>query len=358
MAHKVDPSANLLYNDYGIVQKFKRNKYIKLIKSLQVAGVPIHGVGIQCHRNLESFDINAERSMLDDLLTLGLPIHISELDMSVYRRKDENNTHANGAPEDLLKLQGKYFGQLMELYKEYAQHIERVSLWGIRDSDSWKNDFPVKGRSDYATLIDREGNAKDSFFAMLSPKGYASLPVDKSALDSTRATKWGTLTVHSIANTPGGIDGLSRTRLKNELKAENELLKGVAIDAGLKVLYKGNKLIVDISVGEDSNMSIDSIGLHLREGKKKFSLMVNVAEGQHRFSDERALNIEMFNNNGYFSLRVTVPLETGISPGKKIPFDVSVSAKNPKGVMSKVAWSAGTPEDFRGFKALGSLIVE
>ncbi|MBO7661084.1 MAG: endo-1,4-beta-xylanase, partial [Bacteroidaceae bacterium] len=33
--------------------------------------------------------------------------------------------------------------------------IERVNFWGVSDGDSWKNDWPIKGRTDYPLAFDR-----------------------------------------------------------------------------------------------------------------------------------------------------------------------------------------------------------
>ena len=33
-------------------------------------------------------------------------------------------------------------------------------MWGVTDTDSWKNDFPMKGRTDYPLLFDRSYKAK------------------------------------------------------------------------------------------------------------------------------------------------------------------------------------------------------
>ena len=40
------------------------------------------------------------------------------------------------------------------------EKITRVTLWGVSDVDSWKNDFPMKGRTDYPLLFDRQYKAK------------------------------------------------------------------------------------------------------------------------------------------------------------------------------------------------------
>ena len=42
----------------------------------------------------------------------------------------------------------------------HRDDILRVTFWCLNDANSWRNDFPIKGRTDYATLFDRQSNVK------------------------------------------------------------------------------------------------------------------------------------------------------------------------------------------------------
>ena len=42
----------------------------------------------------------------------------------------------------------------------HKDDIIRVNFWCVNDGNSWKNDFPIKGRKDYATLVDRNNQVK------------------------------------------------------------------------------------------------------------------------------------------------------------------------------------------------------
>lgn len=48
----------------------------------------------------------------------------------------------------------------MNLFIKYEDVITRVTAWGVTDRDSWKNDFPIKGRTDYPLFFDRQGEPK------------------------------------------------------------------------------------------------------------------------------------------------------------------------------------------------------
>jgi endo-1,4-beta-xylanase len=80
-AHEADPGAILRYNDYGLENPAKRKKLITLIKSLQEQKVPVHAIGSQAHINV-STTFETMNHALTEIATLGLPIHITELDVN------------------------------------------------------------------------------------------------------------------------------------------------------------------------------------------------------------------------------------------------------------------------------------
>ena len=50
--------------------------------------------------------------------------------------------------------------EVFNLFLKHADKITRVTAWGVTDKESWKNDFPVKGRTDYPLLFDRNYEPK------------------------------------------------------------------------------------------------------------------------------------------------------------------------------------------------------
>ena len=51
----------------------------------------------------------------------------------------------------------------MEFFKIYQRHrnqIGRINLWGVSDADSWLNDWPIAGRTNYPLLFDRQYQPK------------------------------------------------------------------------------------------------------------------------------------------------------------------------------------------------------
>src|SRR6185369_5552115 len=80
-AHEADPDAILRYNDYGLESPAKRKKLITLIQALQQQKVPVMAIGSQAHLNVSTRFEDMDEA-LTDMETLGLPIHITELDVN------------------------------------------------------------------------------------------------------------------------------------------------------------------------------------------------------------------------------------------------------------------------------------
>jgi endo-1,4-beta-xylanase len=70
------------------------------------------------------------------------------------------NPYKNGLPKDVQTQWENRYQDFFKLFLKHKNNIRRVTLWGVTDNQSWKNDFPIKGRTDYPLLFDRQFNAK------------------------------------------------------------------------------------------------------------------------------------------------------------------------------------------------------
>jgi endo-1,4-beta-xylanase len=61
----------------------------------------------------------------------------------------------------------KRYADLFAVFVKHRDAIERVTFWGVTDGDSWRNGWPVRGRTDYPLLFDRSGAAKPAFEAVI-----------------------------------------------------------------------------------------------------------------------------------------------------------------------------------------------
>jgi endo-1,4-beta-xylanase len=183
-AHAADPAALLIYNDYNIELPDKRDKALRLLRSLLDQDVPIHAVGIQAHWRRETFDLAKAETAITQFAALGLTIMITEMDIGVLpadregadiaasksmtsQQRSVMDPYPAGLPEEVARQQAEQYRQAFALFLRHRDVIGRVSFWGTYDGASWLNNFPVRGRTDYPLLFDRSGRPKPAFHAVL-----------------------------------------------------------------------------------------------------------------------------------------------------------------------------------------------
>ena len=182
MADTAAPNAKLYYNDYNLFKPEKREGAIRLVKKLQAKGIRIDGIGIQGHYGLDYPDLNELESSIKAFAELGIDIVISELDITVLPFPQEHeqgaditlnvvvggrfNPYRKALPDDVQQQQAERYQAIFAILNRHKDNISRVSFWGVDDAASWRNDWPVKGRTDYPLLFDRELRKK-AFVASL-----------------------------------------------------------------------------------------------------------------------------------------------------------------------------------------------
>lgn len=166
-AHEADPDALLFYNDYSTENPAKRDKIIRLVKSLLDEGIPINGIGLQCHYNIYSTPLEELERSIKLFSEMGLLIHVTELDMSIYSNS-ENNLKFDTLPEDRKVLQIDKYTRVMKILRDNRDKVSSVSFWGLSDNLSWLNDFPVKGRNDWPLLYDKNLHQKECMNAIMN----------------------------------------------------------------------------------------------------------------------------------------------------------------------------------------------
>lgn len=165
-AHLADPDALLFYNDYNETNPTKRKKIIRLVRELQDRGVPIHGIGLQAHWNIYGPSLAEIEEALQDYASLGLPLHITELDLSVFRFEDRR-TDVKEPSHAMLEAQAEAYDGIFQLFRAYRAHIDNVTFWGVADDYTWLDDFPVRGRKNWPFLFDEQHKPKESFFRVV-----------------------------------------------------------------------------------------------------------------------------------------------------------------------------------------------
>ena len=70
------------------------------------------------------------------------------------------NPYANGLPDSVQQELAERYAELFGVFLKHPREVERVTFWGVTDGDSWLNDWPVRGRTNYPLLFDRDGQAQ------------------------------------------------------------------------------------------------------------------------------------------------------------------------------------------------------
>lgn len=173
-AHEADPDAELYYNDYGMDSPGKREGVVRMVKDLKEHGCRIDAVGMQSHVGFNTPLDEYEKSM-DAFIAAGVKVMVTELDLSVlpwprgnygaavetnFDYKKAMDPYTDGLPADKAKEQDDFYAKLFDIYLRHSKDLTRVTFWGVTDGDSWKNNFPVRGRTDYPLAFDRNMQPK------------------------------------------------------------------------------------------------------------------------------------------------------------------------------------------------------
>jgi endo-1,4-beta-xylanase len=167
-AHEADPDAILRYNDYGLENPVKRKKLITLIKQLQEKKVPVMAIGSQAHLNV-SVTFETMDQSLADIKTLGIPIHITELDVN-SAASGQRNTGADIGANPIATEGGlvadadkKLTDAYVAVFRAFLKHrdaVKLVTFWGANDANSWRS----RGRP---LLFDGDSKPKPAFDAVI-----------------------------------------------------------------------------------------------------------------------------------------------------------------------------------------------
>jgi endo-1,4-beta-xylanase len=185
-AHEADPDAELLYNDYSLENPAKRDGAIRLIRYLQENGAPVTGIGTQGHWHIPDPSLEEIEKTIVEFAALGIDVMVTELDIDVlpaawqYSGADISRVadmeegldpFTGGLPDSVQEELTQRYRDIFELFYNHRDKITRVSFWGVTDGDSWKNNFPVRGRTNYPLLFDREWQPKPAFHAVAGVTG-------------------------------------------------------------------------------------------------------------------------------------------------------------------------------------------
>lgn len=186
------PDTELYYNDFNAWRPEKVKGIVRMVKMLQAEGIRIDGVGMQGHWGLNYPKNKYIEDAIDAYAACGIKVMITELDVDVLPLTREGqiigqgmmhkqfqneefkeflDPYREGLPEEISQKLAARYGELFEIFYRKRDKIDRVTLWGVKDGMSWKNDYPVPGRINYPLLWSRDGKPKEAFFRVLEVVG-------------------------------------------------------------------------------------------------------------------------------------------------------------------------------------------
>ncbi len=135
------------------------------------------------HFWMPAFSLSEVDSMLNDFKSNGIKVMGTELDMGVLPYPGGNrggdisinfkklspamNPYKDGIPDSVATRLDENYNKLFKTFMKYKDDIKRITFWGARNSDSWLNNWPIPGRTNYPLIFDRNGKPKLSFFEII-----------------------------------------------------------------------------------------------------------------------------------------------------------------------------------------------
>jgi len=161
-AKEADPDVPLFLNDYFLDTKpNKRRSFLRLAERILKSGAPLSGLGSQTHVSIH-MQPGAIKAAIKDMASLGLPIHLSELDVSTRNADGVSGRFDMRPLSERLALQARVVGEAAEAYMALPERQRYAfTVWGVRDKDSWLLRGANRGDgTDRPLLFDDEGRPK------------------------------------------------------------------------------------------------------------------------------------------------------------------------------------------------------
>ncbi|WP_370622258.1 endo-1,4-beta-xylanase [Bacillus sp. JCM 19034] len=348
----------LYYNDYNDDNQNKAEAIYQMVKEINEKYATeyngqrlIDGIGMQGHYNLNTNPENVRRSM-EKFISLGVEVGVTELDITAGSNNELTEQEENA--------QAYLYAQLFQLYKEHAEHISRVTFWGLNDATSWR-------AAQSPLLFDRDMQAKLAYYAVIDPEGFIAEHAPEE-----REAKQG----KAIFGTPvinGEIDEVWQGA--EELPVSRYQMAWQGADGVAKALWDHENLYVLIQVSDSeldksspNPWEQDSIEVFVDENNEKTSFYQE-DDGQFRvnFDNDTSFNPERIAEGFESATRVTgsgyvvevkIPFRT-ITPEHltKIGFDVQINDGKDGARQSIATWNDTTGQAFQDTSVFGVLTL-
>ena len=183
------PNTELYYNDFNAWRPTKRDGIVRLVRMLKKQGIRIDGVGMQGHWGLNYPETRYIEAAIDSFAAAGVKVMITELDVDVLPLTKEGqiigqsftepqwqneefkkflDPYQAGLPESVQQQLTARYAELFRIFWRKRDKLDRVTFWGAHDGLSWKNGYPIPGRTNYPLLFDRARHPKPAYDAVLA----------------------------------------------------------------------------------------------------------------------------------------------------------------------------------------------
>lgn len=174
-AHEADPDAELYINDFSMSKPGKREAYVNLLRRFKAKGLRIDGIGMQSHNGYDYPDYAEFEKSIEAFAAEGVKVMLTELDMNMlpnphgfsgadisqnFELQKKYNPYVDGLDKKAQKLFNQRYLDLFRIIERHKDVISRVTFWGTTDESSWLNGWPIKGRTNYPLLFDRNCQVK------------------------------------------------------------------------------------------------------------------------------------------------------------------------------------------------------
>lgn len=174
-AHEADPDAELYINDFSMSKPGKREAYVNLLRRFKDKGLRIDGIGMQSHNGYDYPDYAEFEKSIEAFAAEGVKVMLTELDMNMlpnphgfsgadisqnFELQKKYNPYVDGLDKKAQKLFNQRYLDLFRIIERHKDVISRVTFWGTTDESSWLNGWPIKGRTNYPLLFDRNCQVK------------------------------------------------------------------------------------------------------------------------------------------------------------------------------------------------------
>ncbi len=180
-ARAADPNALLFYNDYYNYLSEKRDAIYALLKGLLDDGVPVDGVGLQCHIKIEPSTNSMDQAYyqtaeelekaIELYASLGLTVHVTEMDVSLY---SPNVTYTEDMyytvdtfTDEVETEQAERYAEFFDMFRKHKDAVSNVTFWGIADDNTWLSErASAPDRLDFPLIFDVDHEKKKAFDAI------------------------------------------------------------------------------------------------------------------------------------------------------------------------------------------------